>query len=210
MPDKIEVPTKAEISRLEPFIGLPLERIFVPESKDQFSAAATDFARCRFVGFDTESKPTFRQGDISQGPHIIQLATPDKAYIFQLHRIVCHETITRLLESTHLVKVGFGLKSDKRRLHSKLGIEPRAILDLNAVFRRDGYRKEVGIRGAVAILFNKRFRKSKSMSTSNWALPVLKSNQKLYAANDAYAALKVLQALKKPESELPICSGLQT
>ncbi|MEN8166711.1 MAG: 3'-5' exonuclease domain-containing protein 2, partial [Pseudomonadota bacterium] len=62
-------------------------------------------------------------------------------------------------------------------------------------------------RAAVAIMFNKRLQKSKSVSTSNWALPLLKPNQQLYAANDAYAALKILQALKKPEAELPI-SGL--
>ena len=204
MSDELEAPTKAQIARLEPFHGLPLEKVFVPASQEQFAAAAHDLARCRFVGFDTESKPVFRKGEISDGPHIVQLATADKAYIFQLHRTDCHAVLARLLESTHLIKAGFGLISDQRRLRRKFGIKPRAILDLNAVFRRDGYRKEIGARAAVAIMFKQRLRKSKSLSTSNWALPLLKSNQLLYAANDAYAALKVLQALKRPESELPI------
>lgn len=206
MPDDLDAPTKAEIARLEPFLGLPLEKIFVPTTKDQFSAAVADLMRCRFVGFDTESKPTFKKGELSDGPHVVQFATLNKAYIFQLHRIDCHAVLTQLLEATNLVKVGFGLRSDQSRLRSKLGIKPRAILDLNALFRSEGYRKEIGARGAVAIMFNKRLQKSRSVSTSNWALLKLKSNQQLYAANDAYVALKVLQALKKPESELPILS----
>ncbi len=204
MSDELEVPTKAEIACLEPFLGLPLERIFVPVTKDQLSAAMADLVRCRFVGFDTESKPTFKKGEISDGPHVAQFATLHKAYIFQLHRIDCREILARLLETTNLVKVGFGLKSDQSRLHSKFGIKPRAIIDLNTLFRSEGYRKEVGARGAVAIMFNQRFRKPRSVSTSNWALLNLKSNQLLYAANDAYAALKALLALKKQESELPI------
>ena len=207
MPDRLEAPTKAEIARLEPFLGLPLEKILVPATKDQFITAAADLARSRFVGFDTESKPVFKVGEMSAGPHVVQLTTLDKAYIFQLHRIECQEVLTPLLEAADLVKVGFGLKSDRVRLHRKLGIKLQAVLDLNVLFRNEGYRKELGVRAAVAIMFNKRIQKSKSVSTSNWALPVLKPNQQLYAANDAYAALKVLQALKKPEELLPI-SGL--
>ncbi len=207
MPDRLEAPTKAEIARLEPFLGLPLEKILVPATKDQFITAAADLARSRFVGFDTESKPVFKVGEMSAGPHVVQLTTLDKAYIFQLHRIECQEVLTPLLEAADLVKVGFGLKSDRVRLHRKLGIKLQAVLDLNVLFRNEGYRKELGVRAAVAIMFNKRLQKSKSVSTSNWALPVLKPNQQLYAANDAYAALKVLQAMKKPEELLPI-SGL--
>lgn len=204
MPEELEAPTKAEIACLEPFLGLPLENIFVPVTKDQLSTAVADLERCRFVGFDTESKPTFKKGEVSDGPHIVQFATLNKAYIFQPHQVDCHEVLARLLEATNLVKVGFGLQSDQSRLHRKLGIKPRAILDLNALFRSEGYRKEIGARGAVAIMFNKRFQKPRSVSTSNWALKKLKSNQQLYAANDAYVPLKVLLAIKKPESELPI------
>lgn len=204
MHDDLEAPTKADIAKLKPFNALPLERIIVPATPQQASAAATELKHCRFVGFDTESKPTFRKGEASTGPHIVQFATLERAYIFQLIRPECLEAAARLLESASLIKVGFGLQSDQQRLHSKLGIKPKAILDLNTVFHHDGYRKQVGARAAVAILFNQRLQKSKSLSTSNWALPELRSNQLLYAANDAYAAIKVLWALKKQESELPI------
>ena len=62
-------------------------------------------------------------------------------------------------------------------------------------FRERGYRKDMGVRGAVAVMFNKRFIKSKKASTSNWANPALTPAQVVYAANDAYGALRVYKAL---------------
>ena len=54
----------------------------------------------------------------------------------------------------------------------------------------------MGVRGAVAVLFNQRFVKSKKASTSNWANPRLTEAQLVYAANDAYAALRVWAELQ--------------
>jgi ribonuclease D len=48
------------------------------------------------------------------------------------------------------------------------------------------------------MLFQRRLLKSKAMTTSNWAATQLSDRQLLYAANDAYAAIKVHHALKKP------------
>jgi ribonuclease D len=202
--DEIEAPAKAEIALLEPFAGLTLAQIIVPETTAEFEAATADLMRCRFVGFDTESRPTFQKGETSAGPHIVQLTTLEHAYIFQLYREESHRFLTAIIESTHSVKVGFGLKSDKSHLRRKLGITPKAILDMDKVFRQEGYRKELGVKAAVAILFQQKFQKSKSATMSNWGARVLKDNQLLYAANDAYAALKVLSVMNKDESELPI------
>jgi hypothetical protein len=48
---------------------------------------------------------------------------------------------------------------------------------------------------SITPLFNQRFIKSKKAATSNWALPALTQAQLVYAANDAYAAAAVWQAL---------------
>jgi ribonuclease D len=77
----------------------------------------------------------------------------------------------------------------------KLGVVPQGVLDLNHVFHQRGYRKDMGVKGAVAVLFGQRFAKSKKAATSNWALPRLSESQVVYAANDAYAAWHVYQAL---------------
>jgi ribonuclease D len=150
--------------------------------------------RCR--RFDTESKPTFARNEVSGGPHVVQLSTAQRAFVFQLHDARCSHLVAQLLAAASVAKVGFGLGDDRRRIMSKLGVEPQGVLDLNSIFWRRGYRKDMGVKGAVAVMFNQRFIKSRKATTSNWALPRLTEAQLVYAANDAYAALRVFHALE--------------
>lgn len=188
-------PSKAETALLESFDVLPLDRIFVPSTEKEFASAVAEIKASKIVGFDTESKPVFAKDTVSEGPHIVQFATLDKAFIFQVHRSECHQYLVEMFQSEEVLKVGFGLKSDRGQIHKKFGVSLRSVLDLNSVFRKDGYRGATGVRAAVAIVFNKKFHKSKNVTTSNWTLPQLTSRQLIYAANDAYAALRVLSAL---------------
>jgi ribonuclease D len=197
-------PNKAEIALLEPFVGLKLERIHVPASRAEFASATAKIKAAGIVGFDTESKPTFVTGDVSEGPHVVQFALHDKAYLFQLHRADGHPFLLDLLQSGHVIKVGFGLRSDRRHIHAKLGVHFNAVVDLNTVFSMDGYHKEMGVRAAVGLVLKQRFAKARHVTTSNWSQPQLTPQQMLYAANDAYAALRVLEALNLPVEELPI------
>ena len=197
-------PTKPEISVLEPFDGLTLERIHVPTSAEEFAAATAEIRAAGIVGFDTESRPTFVTGDVSEGPHVVQFSLHDKAYLFQVHRTEGLPYLIELLQSAQVIKVGFGLKSDSGQIFSKLGVKFGGVVDLNTVFRMNGYQKEIGVRTAVGLVFNQRFSKSKKATTSNWSQPQLTPQQMLYAANDAYAALKVLEALDLPREDLPI------
>ncbi len=197
-------PSKDELATLPPFQGLTLSQIEVPATRPQFAAAARDILTAGVVGFDTESKPTFAPGEVSTGPHVLQFALESRAYIFQIHHDQCHDLLIELLHSNALVKVGFGLASDRGQIQSRLGLPLRAVLDLNTLFRGDGYRSSMGVRGAVGLLFGQRFLKSKKVTTSNWALPQLSGSQLLYAANDAWAALQVLRALHRPRAEWPV------
>jgi ribonuclease D len=201
---KKTAPTKAEIALLEPFAGLALERIHVPTISPEFASATAEIMAAGIVGFDTESKPTFVTGDVSEGPHVVQFALHDKAYLFQLHRAEGHPFLIELLQSDQLIKVGFGLKSDRGHIFAKLGVHFNAVVDLNTVFSMDGYHKEMGVRGAVGLVLNQRFAKARHVTTSNWSQPQLTPQQLLYAANDAYAALKVLEALNLTREDLPI------
>lgn len=199
-----EAPGKADIALMPPFQGLGLAQILVPRSHEDFIAATRDLLQCRYVGFDTESKPTFDKGETSRGPHVVQLTTLKHAYIFQLWREHCCEHLCRILQSADTVKVGFGLGSDRSHIRRKLGITPNALLDLDQVFRKQGYRRELGVKAAIAVLLRQKFQKSKSVAMSNWALPELKDNQLLYAGNDAYAARVVLELLDIDAAALPI------
>lgn len=192
-----------EIALLEPFERLGLERIVLVSDVASAERAADALLRAPVWGFDTESRPTFQVGQASEGPHVIQLATLEAAYIFQLHDGGCREIAGELLAREQVVKAGFGLQDDKRRITHKLGVEPRGVLDLDTVFRQRGYRRQMGTKAAVAVLFGRRYLKSKKAATSNWALRELSPAQLLYAANDAWAALRVYHALGLSPSPPP-------
>ena len=189
------LPSREDIAMLDVFPGLGLRDIDVVSTPQQAAQALATLGALQVVGFDTESKPTFVKDQVSDGPHIVQLATLERAWVFQLHDRDCRALVADLLARAGVTKAGFGLGDDRRRIISKLGVDPQGVLDLNTVFRARGYRKDMGVRGAVAVLFNKRFIKSKKAATSNWANPQLSESQLIYAANDAYAAMRVFAAL---------------
>jgi ribonuclease D len=188
-------PDKEAIALLPEFERLGLDRIRLVCTGNEAQQAHDELITASAWGFDTESKPTFRVGEQSDGPHILQLATADGAWVFQLHDPECRAVAADLLARSGIVKAGFGLGDDRKRIVHKLGIEPQGILELNTIFRERGYRKDMGVKGAVAVMFQQRFIKSKKAATSNWANARLSPAQLVYAANDAYAAMRVWQAL---------------
>lgn len=188
-------PDKEAIALLPAFTRLGLDRITLVSSGAQAREACAALTDHACWGFDTESKPTFFKDQVSDGPHIVQLSTLERAWVFQLQDPACLEQVAGLLAHPAHTKAGFGLGDDTKRIKAKLAVEPAAVLELNHVFRERGYRKDMGVKGAIAVLFNQRFIKSKKAATSNWANPRLTESQLVYAANDAYAAARVFDAL---------------
>jgi len=170
-------------------------------------AAAADAALAALmatdaIGFDTESKPTFAKGEVSTGPHLIQLATDAKAYLFPVTGTPAVAVLRTILEAPQVLKVGFGLRDDLHRLQSKLGIGCASVLDLAIALRREK-RGDVGAKTAVAQFFGQRMQKSKKTSTTNWSNPCLTERQMLYAANDAHVALRVYRAWRQAGGGAP-------
>ena len=196
-------PHKADIAEMDLFEGLGMESVFVVTCGRQAELALKDLMMAGTVGFDTESKPTFHKGQKSEGPHVLQFSTLDKAYIFQSHVVESHPAIIGLLKSPELTKIGFGLGGDLQQITNRFGIHPSAIVDLDRSFRQLGYRNAVGAKSAVAMFFNRKLLKSKSITTSNWAARDLSERQLLYAANDAYAAIRIFHALRDLPQETP-------
>lgn len=192
-------PPKAEIAAMEPFAGLGLESVFIVSDQRQAETACVELMRAEWVGFDTESKPTFQKGQKSEGPHILQFATVEKAFIFHTHVAESEEAIIELLVSEKLTKIGFDLKGDLQQISRRFGVRPASVVDLGRSFRQLGYRNTIGATSAVAMLFNRRLHKSKAITTSNWSARKLSERQLLYAANDAYAAIRVFHALQQQE-----------
>lgn len=188
------VPDKERLATLPLFERLGMDRIVLVQTAEQAQAAWGELSQAPAWGFDTESKPTFVKDQVSDGPHVLQLATLDKAWVIQLHDPDCRVLAASWL-SHPVVKAGFGLGDDHKRIVTKLQVLPVGVMDLNTSFRQCGYRQDMGVKAAVAVLFEQRFVKSKKAATSNWAQPRLSEAQIVYAANDAYAAARVYHAL---------------
>ena len=123
------VPDKAAIALLPLFPRLGLDRIAWVSSDAQARAAQAQLLKAKAWGFDTESKPTFRVGEASDGPHILQLATAERAWVFQLHDPECRTVAAELLAQPGIVKAGFGLGDDRKRIVHKLDIHTLAEQD---------------------------------------------------------------------------------
>jgi RNA polymerase sigma factor for flagellar operon FliA len=198
---------------LPPYEGIRLANVRLVRSRQDADAALAALLGADTVGFDTESKPTFQKGEVSTGPHLVQLATDEHAYLVQVP--VRHAptgadgespgiaVVRAVLESTAVLKVGFGLGDDLRRLRAKLGIEPHNVLDLATALRR-GERNAWGAKTAVARFFGQRLQKSRKITTTNWALPRLSDKQIQYAADDAHVALRIYRHWRaNPPPPLP-------
>ncbi|MGJ9419825.1 3'-5' exonuclease [Massilia sp. CMS3.1] len=179
---------------LPAYEGIGLADVVLVKSNADAAAALAALSSTDVVGFDTESKPTFAKGEESTGPHLVQLATDSTAYLFQIGTKVNGASVDLLravLESPGILKVGFGLGDDLRRLRSKLGIDTQNVVDLSTTLRRRGERNTLGAKTAVARFFGQRLQKSKRITTTNWALPRLSEQQIRYAADDAHVALRI-------------------
>jgi ribonuclease D len=197
MPPRHIAPDRLAIEALEAFERLDLNQIHWVTEAEQAEQAWALLQQEKVLGFDTESKPTFVRHQSSDGPHVVQLATDAAGYVFSLRDAHCIRRVGELLANPGILKVGFGLGDDRKRIIAKLQIEPAGVIDLNQVFHQRGWRRDMGVKAAVAVTYGRRFIKSKKAATSNWSAQTLSTAQLVYAANDAWAALRVYQALEE-------------
>ncbi len=190
-PNSNTVQTKPETTlELPAYPGIPFDNIFLVQTQIAADKAFAALIAADVVGFDTESKPIFFKGQQSDGPHLIQLATDTLVFLFPVLHVNKSEVAQAIIESRQILKVGFGLSDDHKRLQAKLGIVPENVLDLSRALRESKHR-DMGAKSAVARFFGMKLQKSKKTSTSNWAAATLSERQMQYAADDAQVALLV-------------------
>lgn len=181
----------AAIAELPVYPGLTLAEITLVDTPALAAEAQAALLATDAIGFDTESKPTFLKGEVSTGPHLVQLATDDHAWLFPVSKEVDRESLRAILEAPHVLKIGMGLGNDRSALNARLGITLTSALDLGEALRGPWHKGTVGAKVAVAHFFGQRLIKSKKIGTSNWANTRLNERQLLYAANDAHVALRL-------------------
>lgn len=172
--------TKDEIN------ALPIRRyegrIVLVSDAAALDRAREDFSMEKLVGFDTETRPTFKVGE-KHPVALVQVATARAVYLFQLQRMDCAPVLRELLQSKS-TKAGVGIGDDIKALRELFAFEPAAIADLGAIARKKGYERS-GVRALAAMFLG--FRIPKGTKTSNWAAPRLSPQQIAYAATDAWA-----------------------
>jgi ribonuclease D len=149
----------------------------------ELEQARADFRQERVVGFDTETRPSFRKGE-SHLPCLVQAATARAVYLFQLSRLDVFPALVELLARRETVKAGVGLDYDLRQLKLVFPFTVNNVLDLGVLARRRSLG-QTGVRNLAGMFLG--FRIPKGNRTSNWAAPRLSPAQITYAATDAWA-----------------------
>ncbi len=158
--------------------------------------AVHDLLQARYLGFDTESKPNFKKGEKSNGISIIQISSPSKCYIFQMHKITDPAVLGGLVMHQNSIKIGVGLKDDLNKLRGDYKFNPAGFVDLGKIFRAFGRKNSVGSKQLVALVLNQKLRKSKRATTSNWAVEKLSPLQLEYASDDAFSSVDAYLRLR--------------
>lgn len=187
---KIDNQATAELPAIE-FRG----PICVIDREEQIEAACRDLATQAVIGFDTETRPSFRAG-VSFKVSLLQLATRERCYLFRLNRIPLAKPILKLLENPAISKIGADVAGDLRALRQLRHFRDGGFVDLQQIAPRWGI-EEKSLRKLAALTLGKRV--SKAQRLSNWESATLTDKQQLYAATDAWACICIYEALMAQE-----------
>ena len=79
--------------------------IRIVEHERDIAAACKTLAEQPVIGFDTETRPSFRPG-VTFRVSLLQLSTPTVCYLFRLNKIPLAKPILQLLEDRRVLKIG--------------------------------------------------------------------------------------------------------
>ena len=187
--------SKAEINDL-PLIAWEGE-IQIVESVEKMEAVAATLANESHLGFDTETRPSFKKGDYYP-PALIQLATEHCVYLFRISETETFDPLLPILESPHILKTGVAIKDDVKELRAMEDFTPNGFIEIADITVRLGYENR-GLRALAGLLLQGRI--SKAAQVTNWARPKLDNKQVRYAATDAWISREIYrQAVAERDS----------
>jgi len=163
---------------LTAFVG----KIILVECDRQLHQAMHVLHEEELLGFDTETRPIFKKGQIPP-PALLQLAGHKDVYIFQLAKLQDKAMLAELLASRNIIKSGVSVRDDLKGLKQHFEFTERRFVDLGEVAKCLGMMTH-GLRNLSANLMGVRI--SKGAQCSNWAREALSTKQIVYAATDAW------------------------
>lgn len=155
-------------------------------------AEATDYLRQQtFLGFDTETRPSFKKGEYHPIA-LVQVASPSVVFLFRTNLIGFPDSLRKIFEDQNIIKAGIGLDNDLPELKKLHHFTPAGFVDLNKELPAYGF-VSTGARKLTALILG--FRLSKTKQTSNWEAETLTPGQLLYAATDAWVCREIFMRL---------------
>ena len=177
--------------------ALPAEtfngEIVLIDKPEQVVSAVEEIRTADIIGFDTETRPSFKRG-LSYNVALIQLCTPKKCFLFRTNLIGLPKELVSLLEDPEILKVGLSVRDDFHHLRKLTDFEPASFIDLQT-FVKEYKIADNSLSRLYAILFGKRI--SKGQRLTNWEATPLTDAQKGYAALDAFACISIYNYLKE-------------
>ena len=167
--------------------------IIVVDTPGKLADMAADLSRHTHLGFDTETRPSFRKGE-KHPPALVQLALDERVYVVQLKKAGFGDPLMALLAGPGILKLGVGIRDDLKALQEMRPFDPGGFVDLGELARRQDIA-ERGVRSLALRFLGGRI--SKGAQTSNWAAASLTERQLRYAATDAWVCLKLHPFLER-------------
>ncbi len=147
------------------------------------------------LGFDTETKPTFKKGK-KHSVSLLQLSTDNLACLFRVNKIGIPDDLINLLSDPEVLKTGVAVHDDIRFLTAIRKFTPSGFVDLQSFVRGYGI-KSSGLKKLAAIVLG--FRISKRQQVTDWEAETLSEAQQIYAATDAWVCHQIYTKLTNGE-----------
>lgn len=167
--------------------------IHLVRSPREWRKAVNDLAEEKILGFDTETRPTFRRGLVNN-PALVQLATAKAVYLVQLTEYPFGAELAAILANPEQIKTGVAIKDDMLALGKIHPFEAAGLVDLGQLAKQHGMPNH-GLRTLAASLFGQRI--SKGPQCSNWNARHLSLRQIRYAATDAWISRRIYMRMQE-------------
>ena len=166
--------------------------IHLIQSESDIKSSCEILARHKVIGFDTETKPSFKKG-VSYNISLLQLSAGNSVYLFRINKIGFDKKIIEILSNKNILKVGIDIKNDLLGLKKLKSFKENNFVDLNTLAIKKGYQSIGAVKLSIMLLG---CRISKSQRLSDWSADNLTESQINYAAIDAWICPKILQSFK--------------
>ncbi len=180
----------------EELYQLPLKqfqgKIHLIESRKDLNHVATFLKSQDVLGFDTETKPSFRKGKKNKVA-LMQLSTSTEAFLFRMNRIGMPPELKTIMEDDNVLKVGAAIRDDIRHLKQLNHFEPAGFIELQEYVKEFGI-ENYSLKKMSGIVLH--FRISKSQRLTNWEGKDLSDSQMIYAATDAWVCHEIYLKLR--------------